>query len=149
MADPVVSPSDLALYLKDGTIDDARATLLISDAQQQCANFLGLGDDDEFPANCSSIVARIAYLAYVSIVPAKNGQLRAAGAGIGGGPPAPWTGVRLTQQDEKDLERAARGSSGSAAAFTIDMLPAAAGSGLPWWDTGSPVLTGDWDTIPS
>jgi hypothetical protein len=143
MADPVVLPSDLALYLKDGTIDEARATLLISDAQTLAANFLGLADADTFPANCAPIVARVAYVAYTSIAQARGKTMQAAGAGIGGS--SVWSGVVLTSQDEKDLERAV---SGSAGAFSIDMLPVGyAAPCLPWWDSGN--FVGDWDVPPS
>jgi hypothetical protein len=132
MSDPVVLPSDLALYLKDGTIDEARATLLISDAQTLCANYLGLADDDTFPSNCSPIVARVAYVAYVSIVQARGRTMQAAGAGIGAGQ-APFGGVRLTDQDETDLRRA----TGSKGAFSINLLAGYCPPMLPPWDTNA------------
>lgn len=146
MADPVVLPSDLALYLKDGTIDEDRASLLISDAQTLCANYLGLSVDDAFPATCAPVVARVAYVAYVSIVQARSGQLRAAGAGFGGGS-APFAGVRLTAEDEKDLERAV--NQGGGGAFSIDMLPAGyTAPALPWWDVSGGFDAPDWDVVP-
>jgi hypothetical protein len=57
-------------------------------------------------------------------------------------------GLWLTRQDKATLRRLA----GSGGAFTIDTLPASAGTMLPPWEVnrwgGSGVYGSDWDQTP-
>ncbi len=134
--DAIIQPSDLALYLKDGTIDNDRAALLISDAQTMCANYLGLPEGDPFPANCAFVVARIALDAYTSIVQARSKGLAVAGAPFGTTrAPSAFRGIRMTAEDEKDLQRA-RGQRG---AGSINLLANWVGADLPAWDVNGDV----------
>ena len=126
MTSPLVQPGDLGVYLKDTSIDTARAQAMIDDAQTLCATIVS-----PLPAAASVVVKRVAARAYVSTTQSRSGQSAAVGAvigsqsGVGGG-------VWLSRTDVVDLRRMAGGGS----AFSIDPLPStyAPPADLPYWD---------------
>lgn len=134
---PIIDSADLATYLNDSRIDTARANAMIGDAQALCETVVF-----PLPAAASVVVKRVAGRAYVSVTSPRQAQLADAGSPFGG-TPGGMGGVYLTQSDRRDLRSAA----GGGGAFSIDVLPSAYATALPWWDTsaGSAVY-GDWDT---
>jgi hypothetical protein len=131
VSDPLIDPSDLGTYLNDTTINEARAEMLIGQAQALCESIVS-----PLPEIASVVVMRVAGRAYVSTTSTRNAQMAAAGSPFGG-VPAGMGGVMLTRSDRADLRRLAGGSGG---AFSIDVLPANYVAPVPW----RPV--DDWDT---
>jgi hypothetical protein len=133
-----VSASDLSTYL-GATVDGDRAQLLVDLATQLCESIVS-----PLPDGADSVVLDVACRAY-----SNPGNVASQGAG-----PFPITygavggGLWLTRQNKATLRRLA----GSGGAFTIDTMPATAGTGLPWWETnawGFGVEWGtDWDQAP-
>ena len=133
-----VAPADLGTYL-GVTVDTTRAQYLIDRATDLCTSLV-----NPLPAGSDAVVLDVAARAYLNPgnVQADNGGPYGATFGPVGG------GLWLTRQNKATLRRL--GSGGGA--FTIDTLPADAGSSLPWWDTNSwgwGIDYGtDWDQIP-
>lgn len=135
MADPLLLPSDLALYLKDSTIDEPRAAQIIGDAQILCENYLGITDDSEaqLTPRCAPVVARVACRAYVSITKARGATPGSPfGADTSGS-----GGVWLAESDKKDLRRAF----GGGGAYSVNLLAGWEAPALPPWDTSSTDVT--------
>jgi hypothetical protein len=128
-----VYPEDLGTYLGT-TVDEVRAQQLIDLAQQLCESIV-----TPLPDGADAVVLDVATRAFSN---PSNAQTQAAGpfsaafGAVGGG-------LWLTRQNKATLRRL----SGAGGAFTIDTMPATAGTGLPWWDTAS-VTDGDWDQVP-
>jgi len=131
-----VLASDLGTYL-GATVDDVRAEYLIDRAIDLCLSIC-----DPLPAAADAVVLDVAARAYLN-----PGNVTSQAAG-----PFPVTyggaagGLWLTRQNKATLRRL----NGGGGAFTIDTMPATAGSGLPWWDinawnTGQGLYGGDWD----
>lgn len=130
MGDPLIDSTDLATYLNDPTIDQARAEMMIADAQTLCESILA-----PLPPEAAVIVKRIAGRGYSSAVGGRGRQVQSAGSPFGAVPGA--GAIYLTRYDKADLRRLA----GGGGAFSIDLLPA---------DYVLPVSTfplGDWDEI--
>jgi hypothetical protein len=116
VSDPLIDPSDLGTYLNDTTINEARAEMLIGQAQALCESIVS-----PLPDVASVVVMRVAGRAYVSTTSTRNAQLAAAGSPFGevsGGA----GGVRLTGEDIADLRRLVPGGNGGGA-FSINTLP--------------------------
>lgn len=126
MSSPLVQPADLALYLKDASIDTARAVGMIADAQTLCESVVS-----PLPVTASVVVKRVAARAYVTTTVSRSKQAAGAGSPIGSDPGG-LGGVWLTKKDEIDLRRLA----GTGSAFSIDPLAAtyALPNDMPYWD---------------
>jgi hypothetical protein len=118
-----VSASDLSTYL-GATVDEDRAQLLV-DLATNCAS--------RSSARCRTGRMRSCSTWPRAYSNPSNAQTQGAGpfpityGAVGGG-------LWLTRQNKATLRRLA----GSGGAFTIDTMPATAGTGLPWWDTVQP-----------
>lgn len=118
-----VTPNDLSDFL-GVQVDTVRAVTILKYAQLLCESVVTPLPDTALP-----VIVDIAVRAYQN-----PGATPAQGAG-------PFTlgsmpgGIYLTRRNKADLRRLAGGSG----AFSIDPLPAAAGTGLPWWDGYWPV----------
>lgn len=110
MSSPIIDPADLGTYLNDPSINTARATALIADAQTLCEDIVS-----PLPATAAVVVKRVAARAYRSSG-SRQRQLAAADDGMLSGP----VDVYLSQYDIADLRRA----SGGGGAFSISVLPA-------------------------
>lgn len=108
MSDPLITPSDLAVYLRDSSIDVDRAAMMITDAQALCDSVVS-----PLPAAAAGIVRKVAGRGYVTATTSK------AAAGSPMGAPGGMGGVWLSRADKADLRRLSGGSS----AFSIDTLP--------------------------
>jgi hypothetical protein len=127
-----VSSADLGTYL-GAAVDDDRATLLLSLATQLCESVV-----TPLPGGADAVVLDVAARAYSNpsnVQTQATGPYSATFGALGGG-------LWLTRQNKSTLRRLA----GSGGAFTIETLPADAGTGLPWWDVTTAL--GDWD-VPS
>ncbi len=130
MSDPLIDPSELATYLKDPNIDEARAELMISLAQAECESILS-----PLPTTARNVVMRVAARGYLTVLSTR--QVQTANAGD------PYAGVEngcvdLRREDVISLRRLSGGGGG---AFSVDLLPA---------DYVAPVshgVWGDWDRI--
>ena len=132
--DPLVTPADLGVYLQRSDIDEARALMVIDDAQALCETILS-----PLPEQAAGIVRRVAARCYTNATSAHSVAIGSgnisyssptAAAGIGG--------MYLSRADKADLRR----MGGGGGAFTIDPTPADAGQGLQPWDTNATWLTG-------
>lgn len=127
-----VIPEELGTYL--GTsVDIDRAQFLLDLAESLCLSIV-----DPLPDSAMAVVLDVAARAYSN--PTAVPQQAAGPFTVGGAAGGVW----LTRQNKATLRRLA----GSGGAFTIDTMPATAGSGLPWWDTASATDGSDWDQIP-
>jgi hypothetical protein len=117
----IISPADLGTYL-GATVDIDRAQFLIDQAVDLCQSIVS-----PLPDGAASVVLDVAGRAYANPTSVPN---QAAGPFTVGSAPG---GLRLTRQNKSTLRRLA----GSGGAFTIDTMPATAGSGLPWWGRNS------------
>lgn len=133
-----ITTTDLSTYL-GVTVDDTRAQLLIDQAVALCASIC-----DPLPDGSAAVVLDVAARAYSNPT-----NVQSQGAG-----PFPVTygtmggGLWLTRQNKATLRRL----NGSGGAFTIDTMPATAGTGLPPWELNtwgeSGVHGSDWDQTP-
>lgn len=130
MSDPLIDPPDLGTYLNDPGIDQARAALLIGQAQGLCESVI-----TPLPAAAAAIVMRVAGRAYTSILSPRQQQLAAAGGQFGG---SAGGGVYLSDYDIADLRR----FNGGGGAFSIDILTSTYVAPVPEWST-----IADWDQI--
>jgi hypothetical protein len=124
-SNPIVDPSDLAVYLNDPGIDESRATMAIDDAQTLCETIVAA----PLPDAAAVVVKRVAGRAYVTTLSPRQAVAAAAGGQFMGQQAG---GVYLTRGDRADLRRIAGGS--SSGAFTVNMLPSDYGAVLPPWD---------------
>lgn len=133
--------ADLALYLGESSIDDARAAMLIGQAESLAESIVS-----PLPDAARAVVLSAAARGYA------NPQ---GVTSEGVGPytvTRPLAGVYLTKTERATLRRLAGGSG----AFTIDPTPATAGPGNLWaqqpetvFETVSqPPFYGDYDQIP-
>lgn len=132
MSDPLVFPSDLSTYLSQPNIDTARATQILELAQSLCESVV-----TPLPATAAAVILDVAARAWGNPTNAQSegtGPFSVSYGAVSGG-------LWLTRQNKSALRRL----SGSGGAFTIDVMPATAGSNLPWWDYG--VYPGDYDTF--
>lgn len=116
-----VTTADLGTYLA-GVLDETRAQLMIDMATQLCQSLV-----NPLPNGADAVVFDVAVRAYSNptSIPAQGAGPFSMGGAAGG--------LWLTRQNKATLRRLA----GSGGAFTIDTMPATAGTGLPWWDTNS------------
>jgi hypothetical protein len=108
MSDPLVSPTDLGVYLGLGTIDVPRAAMLLEDAQNLCEVIVS-----PLPAAATSVIKSAATRAYTNPTGA---------TGESTGPynvQRPSGGVYLTKAERRTL----RNLAGRSGAFSIDLLP--------------------------
>ena len=135
MSDPVLFPADLGTYLGLPNLDVDRATQILGLAQALCESVVS-----PLPPGAEAVVLDVASQAWIN--PASAGSQAAGPFSVG---PTPG-GLRLTRANKATLRRLA----GSGGAFTIDVLPAAAATDMPWWDAGGVVYDayGDYDQIP-
>jgi hypothetical protein len=131
-----INPIDLGTYL-GADVDQDRAQLLIDLAEQLCESVVS-----PLPDGSDAVILDVATRAYSN---PSNAQTQGAGpftAGFG----AVSGGLWLTRQNKATLRRLA----GSGGAFTIETMPATAGTGLPVWDlnTWASGELGDWDQTP-
>ena len=132
-----VTSADLGTYL-GATVDTARGQLLIDMATQLCESVV-----NPLPNGAQAVILDVAARAYSNPANATQqaaGPFSASYGPVGGG-------MWLTRQNKSALRRLA----GSGGAFTIDTMPATAGTSLPWWDTNTVGVEGygaDWDAIP-
>ena len=138
-----VTPTDLGTYL-NATIDTERAQLLIGLATELCKSIV-VNADGTLPDGADAVVLDVACRAYANPANAQSqtvGPYNASFGPVGGG-------LWLTRQNKATLRRLA----GSGGAFSIDTLPATAGTGLPWWEINAwgfgGDFGGDWDQTPS
>jgi len=132
-----VEPADLGTYL-GVTVDDARAQKLIDLATALCQSIV-----NPLPDGAEAVVLDVVARAYSNPTNAPQqsaGPFSVSFGAVGGG-------LWLTRQNKATLRRLA----GSGGAFTIDTMPATAGTSLPWWDVnqwggGQDLYGGDWDT---
>jgi len=110
VSDPLITPDDLAIYLRDSSIDVDRAAMMIEDAQALCESVLS-----PLPATAAGIVRRIAGRGYVTTTTSKGAAGSPMGAQTTG-----MGGIWLSRNDRADLRRLG----GGGGAFTIDLLPA-------------------------
>lgn len=113
MSSEIVDPSDLATYLSDPKINQARASALIADAQILCESVVS-----PLPAGASVVVKRVAARAYVSVTSGRQTELAGMSMPMGSAPGG-LGGVWLSRTDKADLRRLA----GGGGAFSIDLLP--------------------------
>jgi hypothetical protein len=125
---PPITSTDLGAYL-GSTVDEDRATRLIDLATQLCQSIVS-----PLPDGSAVVVLDVAARAYSN--PTSVPQQAAGPFSAGGAPGGLW----LTRSNKSTLRRLA----GSGGAFTIDTMPATAGSGLPWWGRNS--YPGDFST---
>jgi hypothetical protein len=132
-----VTPADLGTYLS-ATVDDDRGQLLLDLAQQLCESIV-----KPLPNGADAVVLDVAARAYsnpTNAVQQGAGPFSANFGPVGGG-------MWLTRQNKATLRRLA----GSGGAFSIDTMPAAAGTDLPPWEInrwGGYGNYGDWDVTP-
>lgn len=126
-----VTLEDFATYLNNPSLDEDRALMILDLAQVLCESIV-----TPLPSGAEIVVLDVAERAYANPTNVGGGLgLYAEGEGpyndvtpgtVGGG-------LWLTRNNKATL----RNLAGKGGAFTVDMLPADAGTGLPWWDTGS------------
>lgn len=117
MSSPVATPSDLELYLglPSGTIDTARATLILSVAQDLCETIV-----TPLPAAARAVVLAVAARAFNNVTSAHQVSLGSAAVSFGAQNSAVGVGGLYLSRSDKSLLRlmAGRGS-----AFSVDLLP--------------------------
>jgi hypothetical protein len=130
-----VTPADLGTYLST-SVDDDRAQLLLDLAQQLCESIV-----KPLPDGADAVVLDVAARSYsnpANVTQEAAGPFSANFGPVGGG-------LWLTRQNKATLRRLA----GSGGAFSIDTMPATAGTNLPPWEInrwGSYGVYGsDWD----
>lgn len=127
-----VAPADLSTYL-GADVDTARAQYLIDRATELCQSLV-----NPLPDGSDAVVLDVAARAFMN-----PGMVSQQGAGsftvaFAGGNGGLW----LTRQNKATLRRL----SGGGGAFTIDTMPATAGTNLPWWEVNQwGEGLGDWD----
>lgn len=122
-----VTPADLGTYL-GATVDDARAQYLIDRATDLCQSIV-----NPLPDGADAVVVDVAARAYSNPARASQqmaGPFAASYAAMAGG-------LWLTRQNKATLRRLG----GGGGAFTIDTMPADAGTNLPWWNSGGWIYT--------
>lgn len=129
---PVVSVSDFELYLGVSSIDQSRATLVLSSAQSLCEAIVS-----PLPNGAESVVLDVAARAFTNPTNVQSQAVAPFSVAYG----AVSGGLWLTNANKATLRMLAGGSGG---AFTIDTMPATAGAGLPWWDYGNLTPFGDF-----
>lgn len=130
-----VTTADLGTYL--GTaVDDVRGQYLIDRATELCQSIV-----NPLPDGADSVVVDVAARAYAN--PSRVTQQSAGPFNASYGPAG--GGLWLTRQNKATLRRL----NGGGGAFTVDTMPATAGSGLPWWEVDSwgfsDLEPGTWD----
>jgi hypothetical protein len=123
MSDPALTPSDLGTYLGIGSIDTARAQLVLNEATA-----LALSVVNPLPTGANAVILDVAAKAYLN--PGNLQGESAAPFGATYGPNA--GGLTLTRAQTRTLRRL----NGGGGAFTIDTAPPTAPP-LPWWDQAS------------
>jgi len=122
MLGPITPPADLALFL-GREVDATRAAFLLNDAELLCESVL-----TPLPAAAAIIVRRIAGRAYLNIESATQVGVGAVSTSFGAPDQVGGTGgLYLSKTDKADLLRLA----GRGGAFTIDLMPADAGTNIP------------------
>lgn len=112
MSDPLISVDDLSTYLNDPNLNQARAALMIDQAQALCESVVS-----PLPDIASTIVLRVAARAYTTVLTSRQIQQQQAGSPYGG---MDMGAIRLWREDMTDLRRL----NGGGGAFSIDLLPA-------------------------
>lgn len=137
MGDPLATPDELQLYLAldQGDFDEARATLVLELAQDKCEAVV-----NPLPYRAKGIVLDVAGRAYNN--PGQVLQQTVGPVSVSYGAAATG-GLWLTKANIGDLRRL----SGRGQAFTIDTMPATAGSNVPAWGWGYShgYTDGGWD----
>lgn len=118
-----VSIDDLGTYL-GATVDYARGQQILDLAHTLCEAII-----NPLPAGAEAVVLDVAARAYSN--PTNVSQESTGPFSVQRGPVS--GGLWLTRANKSTLRQLAGQSGG---AFTIDTMPANAGQGLPWWDTG-------------
>lgn len=120
-----VTPTDFGTYLGSSIVDPDRAQLLIDLATQLCKSIV-VDANGNLPSGADAVVLDVACRAYSNpsnVVSQGAGPFPVSYGPVGGG-------LWLTRQNKATLRRLA----GSGGAFTIDTMPATAGTGLPGWE---------------
>lgn len=129
----LVTPTDLGTYLGTG-IDgfDDRAQMLIDDAVSQALSIVTVGTVPDSGATYANLPVGAA-----SVIRAAVARLWLNPAGVTQETTGPFaysrpasTGSMFSKAEVRTLRRLA----GRSGAFSVQMLPADAGEGLPWWD---------------
>jgi hypothetical protein len=132
-ASALVSVDDFAVYLEDAGLDRTRARYILSLAQRLCETIV-----KPLPEGADLVILDVAQRAFANPANPRggNGGFYAEGQGPYSdvSPGTAAGGLYLTRANETKLRQLA-GTGGGA--FTIDTMPAGAGTGLPWWDTAS------------
>lgn len=124
MAYATPEADDLAAFLGIDDIDTDRASRVIGFAEKLATSIVS-----PLPDGAEVVVLDIAGRAYAN--PQNVQQQGAGGFTVSYG--AVSGGMWTTRSNVSTLRRLA----GRGGAFTIDTMPAGAGSGLPWWDINS------------
>ena len=125
MSDPLVTADDLATYLNVAAIDTNRAVQILGLAQSLCESVVS-----PLPDGAEAVILDVATRAWVNPANTQSdttGPLSTSFGAVSGG-------LWLTRKNTSTLRRLA----GGGGAFSIDMLPADAGTNLPWWDRSTP-----------
>lgn len=113
MSTPIATSDDLALYL-GRTVEQDRATLLLSLAQIKCERFVS-----PLPAAAKDIVLEVAGRAYNNVASATQIGMGSAFASLAGTGQGGVGGLFLSRSNKAELRRLA----GRAGAFSVDFLP--------------------------
>lgn len=123
MSDLVVFPEDLGAYLSISDIDEDRAEQVLRLAQTLCESIVA-----PLPDTAAAVILDVAARAWTNPTNAQSQATGPYSASFG----AVSGGLWLTRQNKATLRRLA----GGGGVFSVDVLPAAAGQTLPWWDAG-------------
>lgn len=123
MTAAIATPEDLGRYLDLPEVDEDRAILLIQLAQDKCTAVVS-----PLPDEARGVVLDVAARAYINPGMVQQQAIGSVSVSYG----TPTGGLWLTKANIADLRRL----SGRTGAFTIDTMPATAGTSLPWWDNG-------------
>lgn len=137
----IVSLDDFGTYLGNPSLEDSRAGFILDLAETLCTSIVS-----PLPTGAEIVILDVAERAYANPMSAGGSSLGLYAEGEGPfsdvSPGTVGGGLFLTQENKATLRRLA----GLGGAFMIDTAPAAAGQGLPWWDTGTSAPAGDWDS---
>lgn len=135
MSQSITTASELDTYLQlAGTIDTARANLLLDLAYDKCVSFV-----NPVPAGAKGVMLEVAGRAYTNVTSAHQMSMGSASTSFGAQNSSTGVGgLYLSKSNIAELRRLA----GSGGAFTIDPTPADAGEGLMPWDTNTTWLGG-------
>lgn len=115
MAEPIVIPSDLSVYLGDPNLDTDRAVLMLSLAQQLCETIV-----TPLPSTAAPVILGVAARAFTNVTSAH--QVGLGSAQISYGAPNTTSGIGGLYLSRTDI-RTLRRLGGRSGAFSIDLLP--------------------------